>query len=214
MAIEPNEHFRKYLKLNWGNSTNVKILPYLCVGEENSTHQYQIIESNGTARVVENNDGIALPERTIDQIVAEKHDFDQCNFIKIDTDGYDFEVIKGSMKLIKSNLPVVLFECDVFSNENYLDDCINSLNFFREAGYVSFLLYDNFGYFMGIYSLSDLNSFTNLLFYQLTSPFYYFDILLMKEDDIIVFQKMELKHYSALIKNSPAQKAVQSLIVG
>jgi len=102
----------------------------------------------------------------------------------------------------------------VFSNENYLDDCINSLNFFREAGYVSFLLYDNFGYFMGIYSLSDLNSFTNLLFYQLTSPFYYFDILLMKEDDIIVFQKMELKHYSALIKNSPAQKAVQSLIVG
>jgi hypothetical protein len=53
LVIEPNEHFLKYLTLNWGNVENVEILSYVCVGDERSDHQYQILEHNGTAQIVE-----------------------------------------------------------------------------------------------------------------------------------------------------------------
>lgn len=212
LAIEPNGHFRKYLSLNWGKANNVEILPYFCTGNKQPAYKYQIIESNGTAQIVENSEGLVLQERTADQIIIEKPAFRICNFFKIDTDGHDFEVINGASKLIADNLPVILFECDISLNENYIDDCIDTLKSSKRLGYSSFLLYDNFGYLMGKYSLTDLQSFLHLLFYQLTSPFYYFDILLMKEDDILVFQKSELGHYSSFISDPYTTKAAQSLI--
>jgi len=49
---------------------------------------------------------------------------------------------------------------------------------------------------MGIYSFSDLSSVRNLLFFQLTSDFYYFDILVMKDEDLFPFAEAEI-HYFA-----------------
>ena len=130
--------------------------------------------------------------------------------IKNDTDGHDFEVIAGAAKLISSNLPVVLFECDAFANTNYVEDCLNTLRFFKHNGYNHFLLYDNFGSLMGKYSLSDLSAFQNLLYYQLTSCFYYFDILVMKDDDISLFFKTEIDFFTEKMPNKSLRRTAKA----
>ncbi len=128
------------------------------------------------------------------------------NVLKIDTDGNDFEVIAGSKRLLLRNLPVVLFECEPFENTNYVEDCLSALNFFKEIGYNYFLLYNNFGNLMGRYSLSDLSPFKNLLFFQLTSNFYYFDILVMKDEDVFQFYKEEIDYFADKIPNKSLRR--------
>jgi hypothetical protein len=58
---------------------------------------------------------------------------------------------------------------------------------------------------MGKYLLNDLQGFKNLLFYQLTSNFYYFDILLMKDEDIVPFSSSEITYFINEIPNKSLQ---------
>jgi len=41
---------------------------------------------------------------------VEKAKIDEVNIIKIDTDGFDFEVIQGFLKIIKKDRPIIQFE--------------------------------------------------------------------------------------------------------
>jgi hypothetical protein len=57
------------------------------------------------------------------------------------------------------------------------------------------MVYDNHGYFVGSYSLDDLRPIKNLLFYQLTRKSYYFDLLVMKEEDHVSFLEAEQSYF-------------------
>jgi hypothetical protein len=67
---------------------------------------------------------------------------------------------------------------------------------------------------MGKYSLADLSVFQNLLFYQLTGFFEYFDLLVMGEDDLVVLWEREIDYFAEHpIKESlqPAARAAARL---
>ncbi len=211
LAIEPNPNYYKFLTANWNWNKNVKTLAVICSsGSGDGTFAVQ--ERNGTASILEADTGNRMLKQTLDQIAHVYPDFSNPTVIKIDTDGHDFEVIKGAAKLISRNLPIVLFECDTFTNANYVEECINTLNLFKQSGYNSFLLYDNYGYLMGKFFLSDLSAFQNLLFYQLTSEFTYFDILIMKEEDIAVFFKTEIQYFAEEMPDKLLQKTAKAAI--
>ncbi|MEH2270682.1 MAG: FkbM family methyltransferase [Nostoc sp.] len=212
LAIEPNPNFKKYLLSNWEQINNVKILSFIC-SSESGIGTYAVIEKNGTASVINTEGSINMETRSLDDIVADHPDFKYFNVLKIDTDGHDFEVISGAKKAIKDNLPTVLFECDAFSNPTYIENCLETLSFFEEIGYNYFLVYDNFGYLMGKYPLSDLDSFKNLLFYQLTSRFYYFDILLMKDEDIELFFPLEVNYFIDKMPNKTLPQTVLKALI-
>ncbi|WP_138502826.1 FkbM family methyltransferase [Nostoc sp. PA-18-2419] len=207
LAIEPNPNFKKYLLSNWQQIKNVKILSFIC-SYKSSIRAYTVIEKNGTASVINTEGSIKMETRSLDDIVTDNSEFKYFNILKIDTDGHDFEVISGGKEAIKDNFPTILFECDAFSNQNYVENCLETFNFFEKIGYNYFLVYDNFGYLMGKYPLSDLRSFQNLLFYQLTSKFYYFDILLMKDEDIKQFFELEVAYFIDKIPNNTLQHTV------
>lgn len=204
LAIEPDPEFNKLLAENWRFNKNVIVISDLCSsGSDEGT--FTIQKKSGTASIIQVDNGIKINKRQLDEIVNE-HNSVTWNVLKIDTDGHDFEVIRGSQRLIAENLPVVLFECDSFGNSNYFEDCLETLKFFKQVGYNYFLLYDNFGNLMGKYSLSDLSPFQNLIFFQLTSNFYYFDILVMKDEDIFQFYKTEIKYFANQMPNKSLQR--------
>ena len=205
LAIEPNPKFNRFLTENWSWNKNVTVISVIC-SSSSSDGTFIIQEKNGTASIFQRENGIKMTSRPLDTIVDDHLISMNSNVLKIDTDGHDFEVISGSEKLISRNLPVVLFECDVSANTNYVNDCLGVLKFFKHSGYSHFLLYDNFGNIMGRYSLSDLSAFQNLLFYQLTSSFYYFDILVIKEEDIYQFYKSEIDYFTANMPNKLLQR--------
>ncbi|TES93620.1 MAG: FkbM family methyltransferase [Promethearchaeota archaeon] len=208
LAIEPHPTFNKYLHKNFGKCSNVKIMDVVC-SSSSKTETYQIDEKSGTASVISSRSGRVMQTKTIDKIIEENIEFSDANFLKIDTDGHDFRVIAGAKKFITENLPVILFECDFFGNNTYIENCMETLNFFKEVGYSSFLIYDNFGYLMGKQSLEHLLNFKHLLFYQLTSKFYYFDLLLMKEEEMRIFIELEHSYFISKMSNKALQRAAK-----
>ena len=194
IAVEPNPNFSRFLLRNWGDNENVAVVSDVC-SSSNDQSNFTIQEQEGTATILHTKSGKSMEKKTLDTILDNNVHIKNVDILKIDTDGHDFEVLKGARKLLAANLPIVLFECDPFENINYVQECIDALNYFNESGYKNFLLYDNLGNLMGLYSLNDLTSFKNLLFHQLVNGRYYFDILVMKDDDIFVFHRNELEFF-------------------
>jgi FkbM family methyltransferase len=205
LAVEPNPNFNKLLRENWGSNRNVIIVEEVC-SSGSKEGNFEIQQASGTAIINQSKEGIVIKCRSLDEILEDHPSAKTCNVLKIDTDGHDYEVIRGAHKLIIRNKPVVLFECDVFENANYVGECLEALSIFSQAGYKHFLVYDNFGHLMGRYCLSDLTAFKNLLFYQLTSTFCYFDILIMRDEDIIQFFKEELNYFVGMTSNKVLQR--------
>lgn len=194
LAIEPNEKFRSYLERNWKAAGNVTILDVVCHAVD-GTLAGEVVEQHGRASVVESAGDGTLQSKSLDRIVEEHAEFAAVNLLKIDTDGQDLDVIAGAAALLGRNTPALLFECASFGRPGYAPECLKTLRSLRRAGYESFLVYDNFGYLMGRHSLDSLSAFADLLFYELTSAFNYFDLLLMRERDLDAFVERERSHF-------------------
>ena len=81
------------------------------------------------------------------------------SFIKIDVEGHEIEVIKGSEKTIKKNKPTLLVEIE----EKYTQKKVNeTLKYINSLGYNSFYFKDN--KLNNTNDLNDLNSFNNFIF--------------------------------------------------
>lgn len=189
---------------NCSDVRNVKILPYMC-SSKSLTLKVQVSETGGTASMKITEDGNEMEAMTIDKIISQHREISDFNMLKIDTDGHDFEVIAGAKESIEKNMPIILFECDSFSSPTYVEDITTTLILLRNLGYDTFLVYDNFGYLMGKYSLSNLSPFMNLVFYDLISPFYYFDLLLMK--GVESFCLSEINYFVDKMPNKTLQRA-------
>lgn len=211
LAIEPNPNYFKYLQKNFSDMNHIKLLDYYC-SSSSRTGVYQIDESSGTASISHSDQGRRIVTKTLDEIISENPEFSDFNMLKIDTDGHDFEVLTGAENIISRNLPIILFECNAFSNSDYVNDCLETLLKLYKNGYSSFVLYDNFGYLIGKLSIVDIRNFRYLLFYQLTSTFYYFDILLMKEDDINTFINSEITYFVDRIPSNFLQQMALSAV--
>jgi len=205
LAIEPNPRFNELLSENWGWNKNVTVASDIC-SSSSSDAAFEVREKAGTASLLQTERGIKMSRRTLDEVVDDHPCAAGANVLKVDTDGHDFEVIAGARKVLARNHPVMLFECDAFDNHDYVEDCLRTLDFIKQSGYGNFLLYDNSGYLMGRYALSDLSPFRNLLFYQLTSRFWYFDILVMTDEELLEFYRAEIDYFADKMPNKSLQR--------
>ena len=206
LGIEPAPTFAKLLADNWGWNRNVTVVSEAC-SSSSGEGAFVIQENNGTASILQTEDGVTLSVRALDEIVSDHPFAMNSNVVKIDTDGHDFEVIAGCAGLLSRNLPAVLFECVACENSTYVEDCLRTLKSLERIGYKGFLVYDNLGNLMGRYSLCGLSPFQNLLFCQLTGGnLYYFDILVMKDEDVCEFFKTEVDYFVDKMSNKSLQR--------
>lgn len=205
LAIEPNPVFFEHLKKNLARLPASRLLQAVCTSADRTT-TYNISTVRGTAQFEESSaHGTALETKCLDTILEHFAEFKKCNFVKVDTDGYDFEVIRGARKMIASARPAVLFECDVFGNPNYFEDTLQALRFFGETGYRHALVYDHTGFLFSQISLSNTLDFPQALFYQLTSQRCYFDILVLR--DAGEFLRQELDYFTNSTANPERRQA-------
>jgi FkbM family methyltransferase len=193
LGLEANDIYFEYCKKNVKFLKNVKLLKAIC-SESDGIANWTTKRIDGTARIIKDPQTCNI-KTSIDSIIEEEIEFDKVNFIKIDTDGHDFNVLKGARKTIAKNKPVVLFESDVFENENYVEEFQEIMQFFFLSGYKSALVYDTFGYLFRRLELNNSLQFKDSLFYQLISTCYHFDILLMKESDLKSFLLSEITFF-------------------
>lgn len=209
LAIEPNPKFAKFLKINLREVRNVTHLPAICSSFD-AEGEFAIEESAGTASLRPDAGGIRISRKSLDRIVDEHPDFLLANVIKVDTDGHDFEVIAGAVRLLGNAKPFLLFECDPFGNGGYFEDCVRTISLLNDCGYEDFLVYDNFGNLIGRYSASAPGEFMKLLFYQVTSARHYYDLLMIGSADFARFHRQECEFFGKRISNDALRTGAMS----
>jgi len=93
----------------------------------------------------------ALP---LDDIAAE-NDYLNCNLLKVDTDGFDFKVLRGAEGLLRSARPAIFFEWQPEFLEMQHEDPLSIFPWLAERGYDELLLYGNLGHAIAIYRTGD-----------------------------------------------------------
>ena len=155
LCIEPSLQFYPLLLENTKNLSNVECMNSFVFDDNNTS--LEITEERGTGiSTISANAGLSVPSFTLDYILESKFkNFKNSEILKVDTDGWDLQVLEGAIKYIKVSKPFLFFE---FSPYHYLNvgkrNSSSLLTLLKSIGYHVFLLYDGEGFLMGTFDLN------------------------------------------------------------
>ena len=142
-CIEADNFFFEYLKKNKESlDTNVQnkiILIKTLVGDKLKGNLSET--TTGTKSLIESDLGIK--SKKLDDIIME-YKIKNIKLIKVDVDGYDYNILFSAINELKNNKPDIFFEympLDESGKKNYLR-LIEKLN---EIGYSNWTMLDNYG---------------------------------------------------------------------
>jgi len=209
LAVEVNQRFLKYLRQNCAKIPNLTVVEALCA-DENAEVKITVAQRNGTASVRHETVGRPARKMTLDSIVESAGLGQPVRLIKIDTDGYDFQVLRGAGLTIGRDQPAVLFESDVFGNTRYVQDLLQQLANFAASGYERAVVYDSLGFLFDVVDLRAPERLTYALLYQLNRRVGYFDVLVMKEPDLESFLQTERSYFASIVPDAALRPTAEA----
>lgn len=145
LCIEGNDEFFSYLEINIKRIKkkikDIKIFASKHLVGKN-INNVLLKRKEGTARAIIGNGN--LKTKTLDEILIDFNDHKNIKLIKIDTDGFDYDVLDSSMETIERYKPILFFECYYefeFQKEGYK----NSIKSLISKGYKEWIIFDNYG---------------------------------------------------------------------
>lgn len=165
---------------DFANDSIQYIIETALIGETNNAN-YQINLKDGSGFLSQSNSQ-TLHFQSLSSILS-KHKFN-ANFIKIDTDGFDFKVMRSGLDFIKTYKPSLYFEWDRAFLEAQDEDYLSIFVTLQKCGYKEAVIFDNFGSMLCVLNLLDKRNFRLLARYTTHSNhnIYYYDVLLLGED--------------------------------
>ena len=148
-SFEPSEINFELLKLNIKSKANIKAFKYGASSKDQKIVLYTLSNSDSghSSVMYSENSNINFDNKeTIDLVNLDnflnKNNISNVKFIKIDVEGYEFEVFKGIQELIKKDKPIIAFEQLINGLKNHTSDSINFLkknnyNYFYETDFVN-----------------------------------------------------------------------------
>lgn len=142
LCIEGDNLFSQYL------SKNLKKYHYSIekcfLSDINEDRPYQIATSDGTGHLVKSEKSFTKLI-TLDYLLEEKYPNIIFDLLKIDTDGFDFKVIRGARRSLQKWHPLLFFEWDKAFCAEQGEDPLSIFPLLNEIGYKDCILFDNFG---------------------------------------------------------------------
>lgn len=144
LAFEPVPENFHYLRKNINLNNKKKIIPKkIGLGSKNKLKRfYHNLESTAKSSILDINKKdtknlIKIQIKRGDNIIEAKP-----NFIKIDVEGYELEVIKGLQNIIKESLPKIIFEFNPHYYKDHFDSHYIQKNLFLmdDLGYTFFTI--------------------------------------------------------------------------
>jgi FkbM family methyltransferase len=149
LSFEPEPENFELLKINTRLENNIEIFNLALSDESGLGHVVSGHALNrGTAHIASS----AKTEKNSSPCTLEKLDSIKdiegpVGFIKIDVEGHEFKVLQGGAKLIKMYQPIIALEQHPSDFRNGTSD---SIEWLRDNGYQSFLIWKELGKFFGI----------------------------------------------------------------
>lgn len=132
-AFELMESVRYCLRENLGNASRLKIYDCGLGSSIESVEATFYPKYTGHCSVIDNVNYQGIKKKSVCEVVPlDLFQFDAVDFIKIDVEGYELEVLKGAKKTIERNSPLLLIE---ILRNNPFDTAMKVNKFLSEMGY-------------------------------------------------------------------------------
>ena len=190
VCIEPSDYFFSFLEKNLKN-----------ISESDSSRVKTIKELVGTGLIsgtLDHNDRrtaslkVSDNPNVITHIPLDNLIDDKSNVIllKVDTDGFDYDVIKSGEGILSNSEPILFWENEITEDFQY-EGFIELYKLLDSKGYKYVYIFDNYGNlitdFISFETLKNINSYmTSMRKYNCTRTFYYTDILATTEKNLSI----------------------------
>ena len=176
LACEPSDRFRPFLERNLALAgfDHVEVLPLLLGSKSGSMWLYN--NASSASVVSADYDGHEPRGReliemtTLDELFRNR---DPVHFIKIDTDGFDLEILRGAEDTLRRDKPIVYFELDV----DLLSTPDTDLTWLQALGYQQLVCLEPEGGLIGMtddpdqaIAWADAREYCDVLVCQMNSP--------------------------------------------
>ena len=181
LCIEGEKKFSSLIKENL-KDYDYKIENVFLTDNE-TDQEYESIEKHGTSHLEsvshDKENGNKLVK--LDTLMKTKYGDIKADILKIDTDGFDFKVIRGGMEYIEKYHPLIYFEWSKGSLEMQGEDTLSIFPIVNQWGYSKAIIFDNFGELVTELNTNDTLAFRLLLDYSKSKEqkICYYDILLI-----------------------------------
>ena len=200
LCIEGDDYFFSVLQANSSQFPTVHLAKKY-VGESSQLVSAVAISGSGTAHLTQLNgsDSNGIQLEKLSTILTDYPTFHNAKMLKVDTDGFDNKVLRGSIDFLKAARPVIFFEYDPHLLAQQQEDGVSIFNMLADIGYAKMLVYDNNGELIMSVNLSDKRLIEELHgFYSGRRGSRYCDICVFHSEDESLFdsiRKSELKFF-------------------
>ncbi len=192
LCIEGNDKFFSILEKNAALFSDICIVKSF-VGKDNQiVKETNIAEGGGSAYLIKDTGSQNTIEiKKLLNILEDYPSFLQSKMLKIDTDGFDNNIIRGAEIFISKIKPVIFFEYSPWHLTQQGDDGLSIFDYLRNHNYFDLLIYDNLGYLMLSATTNDSNLLKDLHLYFLKflsrTKERYCDICVFHKEDTELF---------------------------
>lgn len=182
LLIEGNPIYFQLLEMNTYQDDRVTRSQVILSDIEGDFCGNFVVEK-GTAGLIKT-DSQHIYCHTLDGLLKSYSHLQECNLLKIDVDGYDIKVLKGAMKTIGQECPVLFFE---YSPKEIIAMGGNPIEVYEllvGLGYSHLLFYDNIGILVGAFASHDTEILMQLTAYAQRREDYYYDICCFHQSQV------------------------------
>jgi FkbM family methyltransferase len=145
VCVEPSSLYVEYLRKNIedNNFSELTIIVKKLISTKNSKTNLAIKDGTATSNV--HHEESTLTEEINDSISLDHlmKNYSKVSLVKIDTDGFDFDVINSGKNFFTKNKPLIFFEN--YINETNEKDYDDMYTFLEKAGYENISIFNNRG---------------------------------------------------------------------
>jgi FkbM family methyltransferase len=189
LCIEGDDDFFELLKCNIDSVLAKRERAAVCIKATAGSGRYSgSLESDGTTASLAQN-RMGKPASTLDSLAREAGaPRGAVALIKVDTDGYDGDVIASAPDILAASRPVIFWE-NYFSTTAQMQDLEALYQLLHDSGYHHFWVFDNFGNLMlrecSPSNIVDLNEYVaSQEIHCCTRTIYYTDILAAPDEKL------------------------------
>tara|TARA_B100000700_G_C14920947_1_gene797062 strand:+ start:145 stop:1038 length:894 start_codon:yes stop_codon:yes gene_type:complete len=143
IAFEPHQKIFEILKFNTKNLKNIKCINS-AVGEKKGKVKFRDYRENyGASHVLKNHIKRNYFKVNISKLSDLVKKLKIISYIKIDTEGMEFEILKGGKEIIQKFKPVISLEQKKIEFKSKFNET-PSIDFLRQMGYRIFIVKENF----------------------------------------------------------------------
>jgi FkbM family methyltransferase len=192
VCVEGDPKYYSLLSKNAAQFSNVLLIDKFIGNANAHTHNFTTLKDKGTLRIVEQNTSPSQSDNI--EFIHAKDIFEKAkkiSLIKIDTDGFDLQIIQHAMPQLNDN-PILFFEYDPVFFLPYTSDWKTFFLELNKIGYTAMIIYDHLGAL-----ITSIEDFASPVLYHLhnyistkENLMVYYDICVFADKDNDIFQEL------------------------